>query len=223
MHSTTHHESSSTAPGASVTRRRRKDARPSELLAAGLAIFVDRGFAATRLDDVARRAGVAKGTLYLYFPSKEALFQAVIEDGMVAALLAAEERMAAHQGTAADLLHELLLGWWQQIGSTALAGVSKLIISEARNFPEIADYYRERVIARGRALLRQALERGIDRGEFRPLNVEAAIDVIIAPLLMLAISRSSLRLGGQQVSPEDYLETHFELLLRGLRPAGERA
>jgi biotin carboxyl carrier protein len=90
---------------------------------------------------------------------------------------------------------------------------------EARNFPEIADYYRERVISRGRALLRQALERGIESGEFRPLNVEAAIDVIIAPLLMLAISRFSLRLCGHEVSPETYLETHFELLLRGLRPA----
>lgn len=204
---------------APLPRRRRKDARPSELTAAALALFVDKGFAATRLDDVAARAGVSKGTLYLYFSSKEALFKAVIEDGMVAALAAAEERLAGFHGSAADLLHELLLGWWQQIGRTAMAGVTKLIISESRNFPEVAQYYHERVITRGRALLRHALERGIGSGEFRPLNVEAAIDVIIAPLLMLAISRFSLRLCGPQVAPETYLETHFELLLQGLRGA----
>lgn len=202
---------------APATRRRRKDARPSELTAAALALFVDKGFAATRLDDVAARAGVSKGTLYLYFSSKEALFKAVIEDGMVAVLAAAEEHLANHQGSAADLLRELLLGWWQQIGSTAMAGLTKLIISESRNFPEMAQYYHDGVITRGRALLRRALERGVGSGEFRPLNVEAAVDVIMAPLLMLAISRFSLCLCGQQVAPEAYLETHLDLLVRGLQ------
>ena len=206
-------------------RRRRKDARPAELTAAALALFVDKGFAATRLDDIAARAGVSKGTLYLYFASKEALFKAVIAEGMVAALAAAEERLADHHGSAADLLQALLLGWWEQIGRTAMAGVTKLIISESRNFPEVARYYHEQVITRGRALLRGVLARGIENGEFRPLNVEAAIDVIIAPLLMLAISRFSLRLCGPQVSPEAYLATHFELLIEGLRradPASDR-
>jgi AcrR family transcriptional regulator len=163
-------QATSPLPESPVGGRRRKDARPSELTAAALALFVDKGFAATRLDDVAARAGVSKGTLYLYFSSKEALFKAVIEDGMVAALAAAEERLAGFQGSAADLLHELLLGWWQQIGRTAMAGVTKLIISESRNFPEVAQYYHERVITRGRALLRHALERGIAGGEFRPVE-----------------------------------------------------
>jgi AcrR family transcriptional regulator len=211
---------SSPAGDPAATRRRRKDARPAELTAAALELFVDQGFAATRLEDVAARAGVSKGTLYLYFSSKEALFKAVIEHGMVAALVAAEERLASYQGSAVELLHELLLGWWEQIGRTALAGVSKLILCEARNFPELACYYHEQVISRGRALLRSALQRGIRNGEFRPLNVEAAIDVIIAPLLMLAISRFSLRLCGPEVAPETYLETHFELLVGGLQAPG---
>ena len=155
---------SSPAGDPAATRRRRKDDRPAELTAAALELFVDQGFAATRLEDVAARAGVSKGTLYLYFSSKEALFKAVIEHGMVAALVAAEERLASYQGSAVELLHELLLGWWEQIGSTSMAGVSKLIIAESRNFPELAQYYRERVIRRGRALLRSALQRGIDEG-----------------------------------------------------------
>lgn len=197
-------------------RRRRKDARPSELTAAALDLFVEKGFAATRLDDVAAHAGVSKGTLYLYFDSKEALFKAVIEEGIVPALAAAEQQLANYQGPADELLRILLLGWWQQIGSTRMGGVVKLIISESRNFPEVAQYYHDHVIARGRSLLRTALQRGIENGEFRPMNVESCIDVIIAPLLMLVIWRHSFCFCGNDIDPRDYLDTHFSLLIRGL-------
>lgn len=199
-----------------VPRRRRKNARPSELTAAALELFVERGFATTRLEDVAARAGVSKGTLYLYFDSKEALFKAVIEEGIVPTLVAAEQQLAEHSGSAAELLRKLLFGWWQQIGGTRLAGVPKLIISESRNFPEVAQYYHDKVILRGRALLRTVLQRGIADGEFRALDVETAIDVIIAPLLMLVIWRFSLCFCGQETDPESYLETHFDLLVHGL-------
>ena len=199
-----------------VPRRRRKDARPSELTAAALELFVERGFATTRLEDVAARAGVSKGTLYLYSDSKEALFKAVIEEGIVPTLVAAEQQLAEHSGSAAELLRKLLFGWWQQIGGTRLAGVPKLIISESRNFPEVAQYYHDKVILRGRALLRTVLQRGIADGEFRALDVETAIDVIIAPLLMLVIWRFSLCFCGQETDPESYLETHFDLLVHGL-------
>lgn len=203
-------------------RRRRKDARPSELSAAALDLFVEKGYAATRLDDVAQHAGVSKGTLYLYFDSKESLFKAVVEEGIVPALAAAEKLLADHDGSAADLLRHLLFGWWEQIGGIRLAGVTKLIVSESRNFPEIAQYYHDRVIARGRALLRLVLLRGIERGEFRTLDVETAIDVVIAPLLMLAIWRSSLCFCARECDTESYLETHFDLLVRGLRQPGGR-
>lgn len=203
-------------------RRRRKEARPSELTAAALDLFVEKGFAATRLDDVAARAGVSKGTLYLYFDSKEALFKAVIEEGIVPTLAAAEQHAATHSGSAVELLRHLVFGWWQQIGGTRLAGVPKLIISESRNFPEVAQYYHDAVIVRGRGLLRLALQRGIASGEFRALDVETAIDVIMAPLLMLVIWRYSLCFCGRESDPASYLETHFDLLVHGLRPAGEK-
>lgn len=203
-------------------RRRRKDARPSELTAAALDLFVEKGFAATRLDDVATRAGVSKGTLYLYFDSKEALFKAVIEEGIVPALAAAEQQMAGYQGPAAELLRILLLGWWQQIGSTRMGGVVKLIISESRNFPDVAQYYHDHVIVRGRSLLRTALERGIASGEFRKMDPESCIDVIIAPLLMLVIWRYSLCFCGNDIQPDTYLDTHFDLLTRGLMSTENR-
>ncbi len=198
------------------SRQRRKEARPGELTAAALALFVENGFAATRLDDIAARAGVSKGTLYLYFDSKEALFKAVIEEGIVSRFLAAEQEMAAYQGASAELLRHLIVSWWQQIGSTPLAGVVKLIISESRNFPEVAQYYQETVIQRGRAMVGKVIARGIAGGEFRDFDVEAVIDMLFAPLLMLVLSRHSLRFCGCQEAPEILIETQFDVLLQGL-------
>ena len=206
---------------AASLRRRRKDERPSELTAAALDLFVERGFAATRLDDVAARASVSEGTLYLYFESKEALFKAVIEEAIVPLLASAEDVIANDQGTSIDLLRRLLNGWWEQIGATRLAGVPKLIIAEARNFPAVAQYYHDAVIVRGRALLRTLLQRGIERGEFRPLDLETAIDVIYAPLMMLVVWRSSLCFCAKETDPATYLKTHFDLLVQGLcQPKG---
>lgn len=203
-------------PAAKRPRARRKEARPSELTAAALDLFVEKGFAATRLDDIAARAGVSKGTLYLYFDSKEALFKAVVEEGIVPALAAAEQRLAAYEGSSGALLRGLLLGWWEQIGGTHLGGIPKLIISESRNFPEIAQFYHDRVISRGRSLLRAALQRGVASGEFRPLDVDSCIDVIIAPLLMLVVWRYSLCVCGNDIDPPRFLATHFDILINGL-------
>lgn len=205
---------------APTSRRRRKEARPSELTSAALALFVEKGFAATRLEDVAARAGVSKGTLYLYFDSKEALFKAVIQEGILPALAEGEAILARHGGSAFDLLELLLNNWWTMIGETRLAGIAKLMISEARNFPEIAQFYYENVIKRGRALVGAALERGMASGEFRTMDVATCIDVIIAPVLMLNIWRHSMAccLGGQ-ANPREYLGIHLDLLRQGLQVA----
>src|SRR5512139_2202895 len=103
----------------SSIRHRRKEARPGELVAAALQLFVEKGFAATRLEDVATRAGVSKGTLYLYFDSKEALFKAVIEEGIMPVVAEGEAIAAGHDGSAFDLLQRLLDNWWMRIGETA--------------------------------------------------------------------------------------------------------
>ena len=202
-------------------RRRRKEARPGELTAAALDLFVEKGFAATRLDDVAARAGVSKGTLYLYFDSKEALFKAVVEEGIVPFLVAAEQKTAEYEGATIDLLRSLLFGWWEQIGATRLAGVTKLVISESHNFPEVASYYHDRAVMRGSALLRNVLQRGIERGEFRAIDVESAVQLMFAPLLMVVVWRFSFHACGAETDPETFLQTHFDLLARGLcRPEG---
>jgi AcrR family transcriptional regulator len=204
-------------------RQRRKEARPAELTAAALELFVEKGFAGTRLDDVAARAGVSKGTLYLYFDSKEALFKAVIQEGIVPILEAGAGMVDSFTGGSVDLLRGVILEWWKRIGATSLAGVPKLMISEAGNFPELAAYYNDTVIIRGRELLRRILQRGIARGEFRAVDVETAIDVIFAPVLMMLVWRYSLgACGCGSHDPATYLRTHLDLALNGLAVAKEQ-
>lgn len=201
-------------------RRRRKEARPQELTAAALELFTERGFAATRLEDIAARAGVSKGTLYMYFDSKEALFEAVIREGIIPAMNEGRTMLEEHQGSASELLRCLLLGWWELLGESPLGGVPKLMVSEAGNFPKVAAFYRENVIDPGRALLREALQRGMDQGEFRPVDVGMAVDVIFAPILMLAVWRYSIGpcCAEEERDPVRFLDTHFDLLIKGLRP-----
>src|ERR671923_495899 len=148
--------------------QRRKDARPAELLAAALTCFKERGFAATRLDDVAAKAGVTKGTIYLYYPSKEELFKAVVRGELVPNI----ERLEAvldEPGPAAALLERLIMAWVQHIVPSPISIIPKLVIAEAGNFPELARFYLETAVHRGLELIAAILRRGIASGEFRPV------------------------------------------------------
>jgi AcrR family transcriptional regulator len=200
------------------THRRRKEARPAELTAAALDLFVEKGYAATRLEDVAARAGVSKGTLYLYFDGKEALFKAVVREGILPALAEGESLVAGFSGSSADLLRAVVEGMWRLIGSQRIGGIPKLIFAEARNFPTIAQFYQEEVIQRGTDLLSSVIERGIARGEFRLVDLHVAIHLVIAPVLMRIIWRHSLDCcAAAGVTDEDYFSEYFEIMLRGLR------
>ncbi len=199
-------------------RKRRKEARPAELLEAALGLFVEKGFTATRLEDVAARAGVSKGTLYLYFENKDALFKAVIQEGIIPVIAENEAIAARHTGCSFALLEILLENWWSKIGQTAFAGIPKLMVAEARNFPDLARFYYENVISRGRGLVGFALRRGMESGEFRSMDVETTIDVIIAPILMLLIWRYSMSCcQSGESDPQLYLRIHMDLLRQGLR------
>ena len=200
---------------------RRKDARPQELLAAALDLFVERGYAAARLDDVAARAGVSKGTLYLYFENKEELFKAVVRENLVSALAEAEDWIERSAGNSRDLLRAFILSWWERVGQTKLSGISKLMMAESGNFPDVARFYHEEVISRCNALIIGILERGIARGEFRAVDTVNANLVIVAPIVMLMMwkhSFHSCRL--EPISPIDYLDCYLDLLINGLQATG---
>ena len=209
-------------------RQRRKEARPQELLDAALALFVEKGFAATRIEEVADRAGVSKGTLYLYYPSKEELLKAVIREQLSHQIEAGAEEARQHTGSQADLLRNMLPSWWLRVFNSPAAGVFKLIVTEVRTFPDIADYYVREVIVPGSQLVGGVLQRGIDAGEFRPVDVEAAVHSLLLPMVMLCVNKHSL---GACVAtdhlahPEVFVHQHMELMVEGLlaRPARKPA
>jgi AcrR family transcriptional regulator len=199
-----------------TARKRRKEARPSEIVAAALHLFAERGFAATRLDDVAAAAEISKGTLYLYFENKEELFKAVVREAVLPNIDRADALAAAHKGSCADLLRALMTHFAALL-ETEVAAVPKLIIAEAGNFPALAEFYAETVVRRALALLASILERGIRSGEFRPVDVPATLPLIVAPFLMMALWKHSLgRHTKLRFEARAVLENHVEMLLRGL-------
>lgn len=201
-------------------RERRKEARPRELLDAALDLFVEKGFAATRAEEVAKLAGVSKGTLFLYYSSKEALFKAVVRESISGRLAQWRDELTQFQGSTPDLLRYCVHAWWTHIGNTKAAGISKLMMSEARNFPELAAFYQHEVIQPGNALIESVLQRGMDRGEFRPIDLRYGVYVVMAPVLFLALWKHSwghVCEGATQLVPEDYLAVQLDNILNGLR------
>ena len=198
-------------------RRRRKDARPQELLDAALALFVEKGFAATRAEEVAQRAGVSKGTLYLYYASKEELLKAVIAHYLSARIAATAEQVRQIQGPMAPVLREMLVAWWQQTYASPASGTFKLIISEVRNFPEIAEFYAREVIEPGHQLVGMILQRGIASGEFRAVDVESAVHSLLLPMVMLCTHKHALGACTQHsIDAAKFIADHVELVLAGL-------
>lgn len=199
---------------------RRKEARPAELLAAALELFVEKGFAGTRLEDVAACAGVSKGTLYLYFANKEELFKAVVREAIVERLTQTRSEVAAFDGPAPELIAQLYQSWWTNFGATQAAGISKLMMAESGNFPEIASFFLEEVIEPWHALLAAAIERGIASGEFRRVDVPTFVRVMSAPLVMLSLwQRSFGPCSGAPIDNESYLATTIAMVQAALRPA----
>lgn len=210
-------------------RERRKEARPGELLDAALDLFVEKGFAATRSEEVAARAGVSKGTLFLYFPSKEELFKAVVRENISGRFSEWVREFEEFEGSTPDMVRYCLRVWWERLGATRASGITKLMISEARNFPELAAFYQQEVIRPANELIARILERGVRRGEFRPMDIEYTTFSLVAPMVFLIMMKHSLGACVPQEMPLDplrYVEAQLETLLHGLcvRPGeGARA
>jgi AcrR family transcriptional regulator len=199
---------------------RRKDARPEEIIAAALELFVERGYASTRLDDVAAHAGVSKGTLYLYFENKEELFKAVVRGNMLPVLQHGEDLVQAFSGSSADLVRQLVRGWWELTGSTRIAGIPKLVIAESGNFPDLAKFYYDEVIQRALSMFRDVLQRGVDSGEFREVDNDHLVHVALAPLVMLAVWGHSFGCcEREKLQPARYLDAYLDMLLHSLQLA----
>lgn len=203
----------------SVRWRRRKQARPGEILAAALASFKERGFAGARLDDVAAKAGVTKGTIYLYYSNKEELFEAVVRSEVVPNLDRLQA-ILAEPAPAALLLERIFSFWANTVAPSPLSVIPKIVLGEAGNFPELARFFLEAVPHRMLRLIGSVIRRGIARGEFRPVDVDHVVYCVIGPLIFSLLWQHSL--GPYDDKPLDVqavCRAHLDLVLHGLRPA----
>jgi AcrR family transcriptional regulator len=205
---------------------RRKQARPGEILEAALIVFAEKGFAAARMEDIAMRAGVTKGTIYLYFPSKEEVFKSLARQHVGATLSDAMEQAKGYQGSVRDFLAMVLAVMAEKIERAHLAVLPKIIIGESGNFPELARFWREEVIDKALTMMSGLITRGIERGEIRDLPAGVPTDYVarlcVAPILMSIIWRSVF--ASIDTTPFDYrkfLALHLDVLMRGLAPEGK--
>lgn len=196
--------------------RRRKEDRPAEILTAALRLFSDKGFAQTKLNDVAKEAGVSKGTLYLYFNGKEALFKAVINEFVLPQIAKAEEQAEQYSGSISDLMIELQERWRTIVFETELSGISKIMIAEASNFPELAQFYLENVVHRTRNFIANLIRIGIDRGEFISCNPEFAARTFLTAMIFSAAWKHSLAPFDTDYDVKGYLKSNLDIFLRGI-------
>lgn len=201
---------------AQAVRRRRKEARPAELLDAAFELFVERGFAATRIDDIAARAGVSKGTVYLYFPSKQAVFEALVRQAVLPNLERLIGEMARPTAPVLELLRQLLRAILHTVAGSPLIRLPRLIIAESPQFPELAQFWRETVIDRMLGVVAGLIERGIAAGELRPVDPRDAARLMIAPLLMAVIWSTTFVRPDESFDLAVFIDRHLDIYLRGI-------
>lgn len=200
-------------------RKRRKEERPREILEAALELFLARGYAATRLEDVASLAGITKSSVYNYFPSKGQLFLSVIESNTQCQVDGALTIVKEHQGSMTSLIRILLTTWWDSVLSKTTGGLLKIVISESAKFPAITRFYLDSVIEPLQMILADVVRRGVASGEFRAIDAEAVSRVPLGNLLMLALWRVTF---GETSNTRDFAEdvnTTLDVCLRGLTPS----
>lgn len=204
-------------------RSRRKEARPAEIVEAALAEFVDKGFAGASVQSIAKRAGVSKGTVFVYFETKQDLFKAVVRANLSAPLDSWRNLTRNHTGSTRELVVMSLHQWWTDVGSTPAAAISKLLMQEAANFPDLAAFYQAEVVEPGIAHMRYILQQGVDRGEFRATDLTLTCMNIFSPLLFLAMWQQAMGdknpICGPSIEPRAFIDNHASLLLDGIANA----
>lgn len=204
-----------------AVRGRPRRVKGGEVLAAALDTFREKGFAGTRMEDIAVRAGVSKGTLYLYYPSKEAVFEALVRENLLPSLAVAEATVAASMDRPADIqLMALLLILQDVLADPRRIAIPRLVLAEAGNFPDLARFYRTTVVERGLGLVGGILRRGVERGELRPLDPDQTARLFMAPVLMAAVWQTTfapVEEEQERFDPAVFLRHHADLFLRAIR------
>lgn len=204
-------------PSGAPRWRRRKDERPGEIIAAALAVFAEKGFAAARLDDIATRAGVSKGALYLYFETKQDLFRAVVEEAVAPNLEAVRAAAEAFEGEFAALARFLMPNLTRIVGETSIGSVAKMVIAESRNFPELARVWYDDLVSKALALVAGLIARAQERGEVRAGDPRVYALGLISPFLMAVIWRETfVPIGAPPFDLPALAAQHVETALQGM-------
>lgn len=198
-------------------QRRAPAERPKEILEAALALFVEKGFAGTRLDDVAARAGLSKAAIYLYFEDKTALFQGVVRQAVGSNLGMVEAMLTAHSGPVAPLIPRILEFMASRIEETPMASVAKIVLAESRAFPEIGRFYLKEVIGRGLPLMEGLIAKGIAQGEFRKVDPAMTARSLVGAMLLAGLWRTVFEpIGGEKLDVKTLARHHADLMLQAL-------
>lgn len=204
-----------------ASSRRRKDARPRELLDAALEVFVEKGFAVARPEEIALRAGVSKGTLYLYFHSKEDMLAALIEERFSSRIAVGTHDSAADAQSSRDLLRSALTAWCSTLEQGHAGGLFKLVFAEARAFPALAQFWLHEVIEPLRRVITPIVARGVVRGEFRAVDPDLVVYSLVLPIVMVCLHRHAIGPAAHDASLIDHPDLfnhHLEFVLEGLIP-----
>ena len=197
--------------------RRRANARPDEVMDAALDLFMENGFAATRVGDIAKRAGLSKGAIYLYFDSKEAILKALIQRSIVPVVESSETLAQNMSGDPQMVIRMIVTLIADRMNDPRIFAIPRLVIAEAGNFPELAQMYRNEVIERGFQALERLLKQGVEQGIFRPMNTRLAIRNIAGPLVVHGLLSSAFKLDSDtKVDPGDFVTSHLDILFNGL-------
>lgn len=207
-------------PPAKVPRRR-KQARPAEIILAGLEVFAEKGFAAARLEDVAGRAGIVKGTIYRYFESKEALFKAAVKSRLPPIFANIDEMVDAFPGSSPDLLRLVITRLYQEIFGSQMQVLVRIILTEGGRHPDIAAFYHRESISLGRKMIARIVARGVARGEFRAGAAADLPIILMAPAIMAMIWKMTFD-AFDPISTEAFMSAHLDLVLNGLAQQVEK-
>lgn len=196
-------------------RQRRKEERPEEIISAALAEFGEKGFGATSMGSIAARAGIARPTVYLYFATKDAIFEAAMMDRL-GGMLARAQGILAHDAPFEQILEQVLRNYYDRIVGTDAAVLIRVLIAEGGRFPALVNFFRINMLASVESLLASLIAKGIARGEVRPEVKELDLKVIFAPAVFAMIF--GLIFGDQPAAKQErFIRSHLTLLLDGLR------
>ena len=203
--------------------RRRKEERPGDIVAAALSVFAEKGFAGTRIEEIARRAGVSKGTLYLYFETKEDMFRAVVREVVVPNVETVRATFLSLDLPFADVLRMFLPKFAEIVTRVPVGAVAKMVVGESRNFPELAKVWHDDVILKAVGLIAELIERAQAKGEVRPGDPRTHAFSIMGPMRIGVLWRETFTpIGGAALDLPAIARQHAETVLGGLLTAERR-